>query len=146
MWGASTSHNPKGLHGLLQRPFYLFKITLKEPRMESGITYNGKSIKRGERVAGGAGAKHQCCAGATETSACRGRETNFVHHRAKITDLADCYIQLGQRFSSYGPRITSGPRDLPLWSFRKMRYHTIAENLRVWILHKAIVFHFFSLY
>jgi hypothetical protein len=28
--------------------------------------------------------------------------------------------------------------------FKGIAYHTIAENLRVWKLHMAIVFHFFS--
>jgi hypothetical protein len=33
------------------------------------------------------------------------------------------------RLSNYGPRTTSGPRGLPLWSLKKDLYHTIAENL-----------------
>jgi hypothetical protein len=51
-----------------------------------------------------------------------------------------------QRFSNYGPRSTSGPRCLSVWSFKKDVHQTIAENFRVWKLHLAIVFHFFSQY
>ena len=65
------------------------------------------------------------------------------------------YIE--QRFSNCGPRTTSGPRVLPLWSFKIEHYskkdrknkinvnfvsHTIVENLtnRVWKLHTTSVF------
>jgi hypothetical protein len=53
-------------------------------------------------------------------------------------------MPLVQRFSNYGPQATNDPRGLPLWPFKKDAYHTITENLRVWKLHMAIVFYFFS--
>ena len=61
-----------------------------------------------------------------------------------------------QRFSNCGPRTTSGPRVLPLWSLYRLNInpkkdrknkinvnyvsHTIVENLRVWKLHTTSVF------
>jgi hypothetical protein len=55
---------------------------------------------------------------------------------------------LYQRLSNYGPRTTSGPskKTEEKIKFKWIAYHTIAENLKVWKLHMAIVFHFFPQY
>ena len=37
-------------------------------------------------------------------------------------------IPLEQRFSNYGPRITCGPRDLSLWTFRKIQKKNFNSN------------------
>ena len=57
---------------------------------------------------------------------------------------------LGQRFSKYRPRTSCGPRDLPLWSFKKytrkiqIQINCLSHyswNCRVWKRHMTIAFH-----
>jgi hypothetical protein len=60
---------------------------------------------------------------------------------------------LDQRFSNCGPQVVLeicpwGPtkQTEEKIQFKWIAYHTITENLRVWKLHMAIAFHFFSQY
>ena len=43
---------------------------------------------------------------------------NFQNSAKLILCLGNVVNTLDQRSSNYGPRTTSGPRDLPLWSLK----------------------------
>ena len=80
-------------------------------------------------------------------------DNNVLHTPKSCLNIINSvfYKRLNRRFWNYGPLTTCGPRDLPLWSFKKYRrklklkwisYNTIAENLIAWKWHMAIAFLF----